>query len=212
MNLDASLLVRAMPGCTNVRAQLWAPPLAQAMTFYSIDTPQRLADFIAQIGHESQGLLYSAELWGPSQVPEQVTYERDPLQPWGPQLVRGQRNFKAWTLGNSQQGDGYRFRGRGPIQRTGRKAAGELRDNLRARGLVGVPDFEASPQFMELPQWGSYSAGDFWHTRGLNSFSDLGTEGAFVDQTKRINGGTNGLPDRKRRRQVAREVLGVSAA
>lgn len=210
MTLTGATLALAVTGCTPSRADQWAPCINEASALYHIDTPARMADFLAQIGHESNGLLWLVELWGPKQVPEQVTYERDPLQPWGPQLQRGDRNFKAYGLGNSQPGDGFRFRGRGPIQRTGRANAAELRDNLRRLG-IDCPDFEADPGLMEMPRWGALGAGDFWNTRKLNDFSDDGSDDAFVTQTRRINGGTNGLADRQARRVRARRALGVSS-
>lgn len=207
--LDAPLLALAMTGCTPMRAQVWAPVLQTVATTYELnETPERLADFIAQIGHESLGLALLVELWGPKQVPAQVTYERDPLQPWGPTLKPGDRNYKAYTLGNSQPGDGFRFRGRGPIQRTGRDAAIEVRDELRSvMGVRAVPDFEAAPQLLENPQWGAWSAGQFWDSRHLNDYCD---QGDFIGLTKRINGGVNGLADRQARRARAQHALGVN--
>lgn len=208
--IDEALLLRAMKSCTRERAELWAEPLDYAMTVFDIDTEGRASDFIAQLGHESGGLRWDREIWGPQQVPAQRTYERDPLQPWGPGLQRGDRNYKAWTLGNSEPGDGRRFSGHGPIQVTGRANHRQARDDLRAiLGEDAVPDFERDPLMLTLPKWGSLAAGNFWRRRGLNALADAGTRDAFEAQTRAINGGLNGWDDRWARRKVARRAFGL---
>lgn len=68
MKLTAALLQRAT-GCTAANAERFAEPLAAACAFYSIDTPRRLAHFLAQIGHESLSLRFTTELWGPTAAP-----------------------------------------------------------------------------------------------------------------------------------------------
>lgn len=201
-----NLLSQAMTGCPAARAALWAEPLSYAMSIFEINTPARAADFLAQVGHESLGLKFTAEIWGPDQVPEQRTYERDFSQDWGGTLVRGDRNFKSYGLGNLNVGDGRAFAGHGPVQITGRRNHAKARDDLRI-WLSDVPDFEANPKDLMLPKWGALAAGNFWRANNLNSCADSGD---FVTQTKRINGGTNGLPDRQARRAVARTVLGAA--
>lgn len=195
-----------MAGCPLVRARVWAAPLNEAMDLADISTPVRAADFIAQIGHESLGLRFTSEIWGPSQVPEQLTYERDPIARWGPDLRRGDRNFKAWKLGNSQAGDGRRFCGHGPIQITGRFNHARVTSDLLAMGMEDVPDFELVPEALAEPRWGALSAALFWKRNGLNAYADRGD---FIGQTERINGGQNGLEDRLARRLRARTVLGA---
>lgn len=207
IGLDAPTLMACMPDCVQARAIIWAPCLDASMALYEINSPERAADFLAQIGHESLGLLFVKELWGPAQVPEQQTYERDFSQPWGPQLKRGDRNFKAYGLGNAMQGDGFRFRGRGPIQITGRGNYARARDELRkVLPPAEVPDFEVDPAALEKPKWGAYAAGNFWHRKDLNALSD-GDD--FVEITRRINGGQNGMADRLVRRARARRALGL---
>jgi putative chitinase len=180
--LDADLLVAAL-GCTRERAEMFAPHLDAACARYAIDTPARLAAFLAQIGHESGALRYTAELWGPT--PAQTRYE-------------GRAD-----LGNLQPGDGYRYKGRGLIQTTGRANYVRLRDRLRAAG-VECPDFEAEPEALEQPQWAALSAADYWGMRGLNALADAGD---FESITRRINGGLNGQADRLRRWEKAKAVL-----
>jgi len=205
LKLDAATLASAMVGCPVQRAQIWAQFYEEAMRLADISTPQRAADFIAQTGHESLGLLYANEIWGPTEA--QKTYERDFSQPWGPTLRRGDRNFKAWNLGNAQAGDGRRFAGHGPIQTTGRTNHALVRDELRVLLGTIVPNFEEDPQALGQPRWGALSAAMFWKRKGLNALADRGD---FVGQTERINGGQNGLEDRLARRARARKALGAA--
>ena len=183
MKLDADLLAAAT-GCSRERAELFAGPLAEACLRYAIDTPERLAMFLAQIGHESGSLRYVAELWGPT--PAQLRYD-------------GRAD-----LGNSQPGDGQRFKGRGLIQITGRANYTSVRDRLRAAGIDDVPDFVARPEALELPRWAALSAGDYWSMRGINAFAD-----DLERATRAVNGGLNGLDDRRVRWEKAKAVLAM---
>lgn len=185
MLLTASIL-RAATGCTPERAAAWLAPLAYACALYSIDTPDRLAAFLAQVGHESGRLRYVREIWGPT--PAQSRYE-------------GRAD-----LGNTQPGDGKRYMGRGLIQTTGRANYRATRDGLRAF-VPGVPDFEAHPDLLEQPRWAALSAAWYWHSRRLNALADGADDAAFVAITRRINGGVNGLADRRDLWAAARGVL-----
>lgn len=202
--LDGMTLHLAMKGCPLDRANVWAPVLQEAMELFKINTETRAADFIAQLGHESGGLQWTAEIWGPT--PAQVTYERDFDAPWSPDLRRGDRNFKAWNLGNMRAGDGRKYAGHGPIQITGRKGHVLARDNLRVLLGTVVPDFEADPGQLRLPRWGALAAGEFWKRRDLNTYADRLD---FIGETERINGGQTGLPDRLERRVQARLTFGL---
>lgn len=187
MKLDADLLVAAL-GCTPERAALFAGPLDTACARYAIDTPARLAAFLSQIGHESGALRYVAELWGPT--PAQARYE-------------GRAD-----LGNTQPGDGYKYKGRGLIQTTGRANYVQLRDRLRAAG-VDCPDFEGSPESLEQPRWAALSAADYWDMRRINAAADAGD---FERVTKLVNGGLNGYADRSARWERAKQALQGAAA
>lgn len=180
MNAD---LLRAAVGCTPQLAERYAAPITDACNYYQINTPARLAAFLAQIGHESLSLKHSEELWGPT--PAQKRYE-------------GRAD-----LGNTEPGDGYRYRGRGLIQTTGRANYRRLTQRLRARG-VDCPDFEAEPGEMTAPWWAALSAADYWDDRGLNALADAGD---FERITRRINGGLNGQADRLARWDAARAAL-----
>lgn len=202
--LNAMTLHLAMRGCPMDRAEVWAPALAESMELFAINTEARAADFMAQLGHESGGLQWTAEIWGPT--PAQLTYERDFDKPWGPDLRRGDRNFKAWNMGNAKKGDGKLFAGHGPIQVTGRKNHARARDNLRVLLGTIVPDFEAQPELLRQPRWGALAAGEYWKRNDLNTYADRLD---FVGQTERINGGQNGLADRLERRVQARLTFGL---
>lgn len=183
MNLTLDQLASAT-GARIDRAQMYLPHLCAAMGVYAIDTPARAAAFLAQIGHESGGLKYSAELWGPTAA--QSGYE-------------GRAD-----LGNCEPGDGFKFRGHGLIQVTGRANHARMRDRLRVRLGARVPDFEAEPSALSLPEWAAWSAADFWADKGLNALADAGD---FERITRRVNGGTNGLADRVARYETAQQVL-----
>lgn len=176
-------LLQAAVGCSAERAALFASHLTDACETYQIDTPLRLAHFLAQIGHESGSLAHVREVWGPT--PAQERYEG------------------RVDLGNTQAGDGRRFMGRGLLQTTGRSNYRALRDRLRSRG-VDCPDFEAEPDRLEHPRWAALSAADYWEMRGINRIADRDDHEAV---TKAVNGGINGLEDRRRRLKKALVVL-----
>lgn len=159
------------------RAARWLPYISAAMAEYGINTPERKAMFLAQIGHESGSLKYTEEVWGPT--PVQLRYE-------------GRKD-----LGNTEPGDGYRCRGLGPIQLTGRF-------NLTAAGNALGVDLINDPEQRKNLQTLSRIAGWFWSTHGCNAFADVGDN---VGCTRRINGGVNGLDDRHKRYAAAKLAL-----
>jgi len=162
---------------------VFLPHLQKYLAIYEINTPQRMAHFFAQVGHESGGFRYVREIWGPT--PAQRGYE-------------GRKD-----LGNVQVGDGSKFRGRGLVQYTGRANYAELSQHIfkDARLLD-------TPQLLELPEFAVQSACHFWKSRGLNQLADAGITDAVVTKiTRKINGGTNGLTDRLLRFQQALKAL-----
>lgn len=176
--------LRAATGCTVEQAEAFAPLLAEACRIFEINTPVRLVDFLAQVGHESGGFKHLREIWGPT--PAQERYE-------------GRAD-----LGNTQAGDGKRFMGRGLIQITGRFNYARVRDRLRAALSEPVPDFEQFPEWLEQTRWAVLSAASFWSSAGCNKLADADD---FEGQTRKINGGLNGLADRKLRRARAQSAL-----
>lgn len=191
------LTASQLAACTEApldRAQRFVDFLNAAMSAYAIDTPQRQAAFLAQIGHETLGLKFTSEIWGPT--PAQVRYEM------------------RLDLGNTEKGDGFRFRGHGLIHTTGRFNHAKVRDRLRVRFGTRVPDFEAMPELLSTPEWASFSAADYWDMKGINARADRSDFDGVSDLVNRgrktpEDGDSNGWADRKRRWGVAKKVLGL---
>ncbi|ELK4757846.1 TPA: glycoside hydrolase family 19 protein [Pseudomonas aeruginosa] len=180
------------------RAGFFVPALNVAMERFDITSPVRLAAFLAQVGHESsqltrlvENLNYSARglaaTW-----PSRYRGTDDQPNALAQRLARNPRaianNAYAARNGNGDEasGDGWRFRGRGLLQITGRA-------NYRAAGGgLGQP-LEAEPELLEQPDWAALSAAWWWSTHGLNELAD---RGEFAAITSRINGGLNGQAER----------------
>lgn len=155
----------------------WLPFIAAAMAEFEIATPARQTMFLSQIGHESGSLRYSVEIWGPTLA---------------------QRRYEGrLDLGNTEPGDGSRFRGRGLIQTTGRA-------NYVVTGKALGIDLVSRPELLGLPELAARSAAWWWRAHGLNEIADTGDN---LKATKRINGGTNGLEDRMARYDTAKQVF-----
>lgn len=146
MPITAQQLLQILPNAGK-KAGVFAPVLNTAMGRYQIIGVKRVAAFIAQIGHESGQLVYVRELWGPTS--SQSRYE-------------GRKD-----LGNIVAGDGFRFRGRGLIQVTGRS-------NYAACGEALGLDLIKQPELLEQPECACLSAAWFWSTHGLNTLADAG--------------------------------------
>lgn len=156
------------------RADLYCEPLRRAMVEFEIDTPLRMAAFLAQLFHESGSLRYVKE------IASGGAYE-------------GRRD-----LGNTEPGDGIRYKGRGLIQITGRY---NYRDCGQALGL----DLLNNPELLEEPENACRSAAWFWGSRKLNELADAEN---FKLITKKVNGGYNGYQERLAFYERAKTVLG----
>ncbi|ATB44222.1 murein transglycosylase [Cystobacter fuscus] len=167
-------LRRIMPNLSQAKAEQYLPHVNRAMAEAGINTPKRQAAFLAQLAHESGEFRYMEE------IASGAAYE-------------GRRD-----LGNTQPGDGVRFKGRGPIQLTGRA-------NYRAAGQALGIDLENNPKRAADPDVGFRTAAWFWNSRNLNQYADAGN---FREVTRRINGGYNGLASREAYYQRALDVLG----
>lgn len=159
------------------RATEWLSVIEFAMLEFGIDTRLRQAMFLAQIGHESGGLHYVIEIWGNTAA--QLRYE-------------GRKD-----LGNTEAGDGFKFRGRSFIQITGRF------NYIRTSKALGV-DFVTDPEKLEKPEHGARASAEWWQSHNLNRFADIGD---IVGCTKVINGGTNGLDQRTKLYQAALQAI-----
>lgn len=189
-------------------AGIWTAALSPAMAWANIDTAARMASFIAQAAHESaeftrlvENLNYSADgllKTFPSHFDsvEAVSYARNP--------ERIANRVYASRMGNGDEssGDGWRFRGRGPFQLTG-KANYFAFSQARYKSAVLLEN----PDALIDSKDGAMSAAWFWLSHGLNILADAG---AFLQITKKINGGTNGLDSRLAYHRIALDVLGGS--
>jgi len=175
-----TLLSEVMGGTVSrQRYEELLPRVADALIRSDCLNVNRVSMWIAQVGHESVGFKYFRELWGPTS--DQQSYE-------------GRRD-----LGNTQPGDGHRFLGRGPIQITGRHNYTVMSQWAFDRGYIDDPQlFVNNPTLLETDEWAFYPAIWYWTTARstINAMSDArDLEGV----TRAINGGLNGLPDRRSR-------------
>jgi putative chitinase len=181
----------------------WEVPLQAAFDKYEINTPQRQAAFIGQCAHESgnfktlqENLNYKAEslmkTW-PSRFPDMDTANKYANNP---QLIANK--VYSGRMGNTEDGDGWKYHGRGLIQLTGK-------DNYERCGSSIDVDLLGNPDLLLDPQYAALSAGWFWNKHGLNELADQQEHGII---TKRINGGTLGLDDRIVKTTKALSVLG----
>lgn len=137
---------------------------------FGLDLPHRLAQFIAQVMHESGGGRYDEE------------------------IASGKAYEGRKDLGNIHPGDGVKYKGRTELQITGRANYVSYRDWCRKMGF-NPPDFEANPDAVKTDPWEGLAAIWFWSTRKLNAYAD---ENNLEQITKKINGGLNGYDDRVR--------------
>ena len=175
---------------------------------FEIDAPARRAAFLAQLAHESGEL----RRWT-----ENLNYRWQRLREVFPKYFRTDAEAQAFDrqperiasrvygsrMGNGPEssGDGWRYRGRGPIELTGK-------DNYRACGTAIGVDLVKEPEQLETPAVGCLAAAWFWASKGLNALADAGD---FVSITRRINGGLIGLQERGEFWERAKEVFGVTA-
>ena len=183
----------------------WLGPLESTFAKYDISSPQRQSSFIGQCAHESgnfrileENLHYSAPrlmaVW-PSRFPN-----LDVASQYANNPEKLANKIYSGRMGNGDEesGEGYAYRGRGLIQMTGKESYANCGSGLGV-DLVGDPDRLLDPQYAAL------SAGWFWNKKGLNSLADVQD---YETMTKRINGGLNGLDDRKAKIAKALSILG----
>lgn len=175
MELTGDQIKKILPSASKSNINKYLPYINQYMEMYGINTPLRVSGFIAQVGHESGSFVYVRE------IASGAAYE-------------GRKD-----LGNTQKGDGVRFKGRGLIQITGRANYTKVSEDL------GI-DCINHPELLEQPNNAVQSACWFWQTHGLNEIAD---NDDIVKMTKVINGGTNGLNDRTKIYNKAKQVLGA---
>jgi putative chitinase len=193
--LEAQLLALGIEG-------KWFEPLQETFEKYQINTPKRQACFLGQTMHESGGykflrenLNYSAKAlintW-PSRFPDIDTAEKFERQP-----EKIANKVYSGRMGNTEDGDGAKYIGRGLIQLTGK-------DNYMAFGEAIGEDLVSNPQLVEQPRYAALSAGWFWNRKQLNLLADAMD---ITTLTVRINGGKIGIDDRIAKINKALDIL-----
>ncbi|MCU9949871.1 glycoside hydrolase family 19 protein [Pseudomonas sp. PDM13] len=212
MTIKREELLQIFPDAKEI-VVIYSTVLSDATSKYKIDTRNRVALFLAQVGHESAGLTclvenlnYTAQAlantWPTrfAEDPQARTKSPNGL------ALRLQRQPEAIAnavyggrMGNGQaaSGDGWRYRGRGLIQLTGRT-------NYEAASAALGVDLVAHPELLEQPEHAAMAAAWFWASRGLNELADRGD---FEGITRKINGGLTGLAERRVLWERAKAVL-----
>jgi len=186
--------------------EAFVQPLNDTFEEFEINNPKRIAMFLAQVGHESGGLRHRKE---------NLNYSAQGLNKIFPKyFIRAGRDANQYArnpeaianvvyanrMGNGDEdsGEGFKFRGRGLIQLTGKT-------NYSAFAEFMDMDLDAVIDYLETEEGAAMSAGWFWDSRDLNKWADAGD---IVKCTRLINGGTIGLADRKKHYEEALHIFG----
>jgi putative chitinase len=178
---DAALVDKLLPG------------INEALVKFQINTPLRISHFLAQLLHESGNLLRTIEnlnYGAPgllSTFRKYFTVEQATQYARKPEKIAARVYANRMENGDEATGDGWKYRGRGYIQLTGKSNYKALTESLNV-------DFVANPDLVATPQYAALSAGWYWNSRGINKLADADD---ILKVTKAINGGTIGLEDRK---------------
>lgn len=189
MDLTMEMLRGCLPGVSSENANKYYVALKNWMKKFEINTPLRIAHFLAQVGTESGDFKWVRELGNSAYF---AKYDTGKL---------------AKNLGNTPEadGDGEKYKGRGLIQITGK-----ANYTLFSKWYFGAgPDektFVDQPELVEKPTQAVASAVWFWTIRGLNKYAD---QDDVLKITKLINGGTNGFEQRKKRLATAKKYFGL---
>lgn len=206
MQLTLEQVSQLLPRNPNVED--WYQSLNKILPDYGIDTPQRIAAFIAQCGHESasftvlkENLNYRLETLRkvfPKYFPTDEIAKRYVSLPNKQEAIANRVYANRMGNGPEESGDGWRYCGRGLIQLTGKNNYSLFADS------IGIAVEEAS-EYLQTFEGAVQSACWFWETNNLNRLAD---EGDMRQLTRRINGGFHGLEDRINRYENALQVLG----
>ena len=202
--LSQAQLAQLIPG--NPYVDHWHHALEQALPDYDINTPPRVAAFIAQCAHESGGFKF---------LKENLNYKAESLSRVWPKYFKDPAVAKQYAhnqeaianrayanrMGNGDEasGDGWRFCGRGLIQLTGRSNYQAFADSIET-------DIDDIPEYLATFEGSCQSAAWFWETNNLNKWADIGD---ILTLTKKINGGVLGLADRQKHYEHALHVIGA---
>jgi putative chitinase len=207
MELTIEQLRQMLP--RNQYIQNWYDALSQLFPSYEINTPQRIAAFMAQCSHESAGFTALKEnlnyRWEtlrrvfPRYFPTDAIAKDYASRPNKQEAIANRAYANRMGNGPEESGDGYRYCGRGLIQLTGR-------DNYAwFAASLGITPQESS-EYLETFEGAAQSACWFWETNNLNQWVDAGD---MRELTRRINGGYNGLEDRINHYNHFLKILGV---
>jgi putative chitinase len=204
VTLTKQQLSELIPG--NPYLDNWLEALNEILPEYEIDTPKRVAAFIAQCAHESGGFRA---------LKENLNYKAESLVKIFPKYFKTLAEATKYAkqpekiankiyggrMGNGPEtsGDGFRYCGRGLIQLTGKENYTWFAESLEM-------EVEDVPEYLQTFEGAVQSACWFWETNNLNQWAD---KGDILTLTKRINGGTIGLEDRKKHYEHALHVLGA---
>ena len=202
MRLTASQLKQMVPGITHV--DHWIEAFDQLLPDYEINTPKRIAAFIAQCAHESGGFRFLKENLNYKAESLMKTFpkyfsDRDTANAYAKQPVKIANRVYASRMGNGDEasGDGYKYCGRGLIQLTGKSNYTWFSDSIEE-------SLDETIKFLETYEGAVQSACWFWESNNLNKWADAGD---IKQMTKVINGGYIGLEDRIHHIEHAIHVL-----
>ena len=208
MDFDFDFTLEKLATCLhkNKNPAPWFDAFSKHLPEFDINTPARVAGFVAQCQHESadftvlqENLNYSAK--GLNGTFRKYFASEDAAQPYArkPEMIANRVYSSRMGNGDEASGDGWKYRGRGLIQLTGK-----TNYTWFAASLEISP--EEAAEYTQTFEGAAQSACWFWETNKLNQYADTGD---ILTMTKRINGGTIGLEDRKKHYAHALHVLGV---
>jgi putative chitinase len=205
--LTLSQLKQLLP--KNPYVEHWHHALSQLLFDYDINTPNRIAAFVAQCAHESGGFMVLKENLNykaatlrkifPKYFPNDQIAQEYASKPNKQVAIASKVYANRMGNGDEASQEGYKFCGRGLIQLTGKSNYQAFADSLEM-------DINDVPEYLATFEGAAQSACWFWETNKLNQWADAGD---ILTLTKRINGGTIGLEDRKKHYDHALHVLGA---
>lgn len=191
--ITLNLLQNLFPRTKSTILQSYVKSLNDICGFYEINTAERIAMFLAQVGHESAGL---------SVIEENLNYRADRLMvvfpkyfknvnpadyAFNPQKIANRVYANRMGNGDESSGDGFKFRGRGLIQLTGKNNYNAFASDIKM-------NIDQVVLYLSTPEGATKSAGWFWNKNGLNQWAD---DSDVVTVTRKINGGIHGLAERE---------------
>ncbi|BBU29940.1 hypothetical protein BTHE68_36740 [Burkholderia sp. THE68] len=231
--ISMEMLLAVAPENSREYSQTILDPLNKYAELYSVDTPRRIAHFLSQMAHESslravdEGLSYSSKQMRKTFGCKGGDKRYDPHCD---DCTMGRLREKLWTQsdyyqfnpehlanyvyadrmgnGDEESGDGYKYRGRGFIQTTGRDNYRSFMEEHNRRSPDDVKDFVQTPDLLSDLNYAVESVYVFWSKNSLNAVADNGT---VVSVTQRVNGGQKGIVDRLSRFNRVAHILNVSA-